>query len=50
MQQKSELPEGWAECQIKDIVVINYGKGLRKDGEKYGVKFGENIPAHERYC
>ena len=44
MQQKSELPEGWAECQIKDIVVINYGKGLKKSDRVEGQfdVFGSN--------
>ena len=44
MQQQSELPEGWTECQINDIISINYGKGLKKSNRiegKFHV-FGSN--------
>jgi len=44
MQLKSELPEGWAECQINDIITINYGKGLKKSNRIEGQfhVFGSN--------
>jgi len=49
MPERSEVPEGWEYTTIKDILTINYGKGLKesdRSGETYDVYGSNGVVGH----
>ncbi|CVK33261.1 restriction endonuclease subunit S [Methanoculleus bourgensis] len=51
MPERSEVPEGWERTSLKDVLTINYGKGLKKDdrvGETYSVYGSNGVVGHHR--